>query len=133
MMTNFEKHTKEMTYEEKINFLKKQKKKFYNNCEENYKKLEKINNKSEAFEEMIQILEMYCIPYDTDTYEDKILGITVDYSQFDSLLSDLHWIPYNIISDLYYNCPATTWDRENSGGMYTATNTDGMVATYNFD
>jgi hypothetical protein len=132
-MTNFEKHTKEMTYEEKIVFLKKQKEKFYNNSKENYKKLEKIDNRSEAFEEMIQILEMYCIPYDTDTYEGEILRITVDYSQFDSLLSDLHWIPYNIISDLYYNCPATTWDRANSNGMYTATNTEGMVATHNID
>lgn len=133
MMTNFEKYTKEMTYEEKITFLKKQKEKFYNDCEENYKKIEKINEKNEAFEKMIQILETYCIPYDTDTYRGEIRNITVDYSQFESLLSDLHWIPYNIISDLKYNCPVTTWDRENSGGMYTATNTDGMVATYNFD
>lgn len=133
MMTNFEKYTKEMTYEEKIVFLKEQKEKFYNDCEENYKKIEKINKKNEAFEKMIQILETYCIPYDTDTYRGEIRNITVDYSQFESLLSDLHWIPYNIISDLKYNCPATTWDRENSGGMYTATNTDGMVATYNFD
>ena len=39
MMTNFEKHTKEMTYEKKIVFLKEQKEKFYNDCEENYKKL----------------------------------------------------------------------------------------------
>ena len=133
MMTNFEKHTKEMTYEEKINFLEKQKEKFYNNCEENYKKIEKINKKNEAFEKMIQILETYCIPYDTDTHKGEIRNITVDYSQFESLLSDLHWIPYNIISDVKYNCPATTWDKENSGGMYTATNTDGMVTTYNFD
>ena len=133
MMTNFEKYTKEMTYEEKIVFLKEQKEKFYNDCEENYKKIEKINKKNEAFEKMIQILETYCIPYDTDTYRGEIRNITVDYSQFESLLSDLHWIPYNIISDLKYNCPATTWYRENSGGMYTATSTDGMVATYNFD